>query len=592
MKKKFVALLLTVLLVLSCAPFGMAYTTEEMQAATHLNQLGLFAGSGTNPDGSPNFDLDAKPTRVQGIVMLLALMGERSKATSTYTSPFTDVPSWAKNYVNYAYSKKYTGGVSATRFGTNNPVTSNQYLTFVLAAMGYSSRTDFNWKDPFTLSDSLGITNGEYDASSKFSRGDMCIISNNALTAKIKGSNKTLMDKLIEQGVIKPEAKPETVSQQVIYDKDGYKATVTGLKKEEDGDVKLNLLLENTTATDITFQVRNVSINGYMIDPTFSCDVAAGKKANDGIYFPSWKMDDYAFTKIADFEFSFRIFSDDDSVDVDTELIQVKTSAADTYQYIFDDKGSVVYNDNGVKIVYKKIDSSDSYDTNVVLFVENNTDNFLTLQSRDASINGYMIDPTFSADVSPHKRILGELSFPNYKLDENNITKIGELDTKFYICFNDNIGASITTDIIKIPVESGAIEDVETDPSPTPVPMPSPTPNPTPKPFNLDGEWIQSNRGDPDVMYHRAFISDGTIEIYWYDPVEKASYLYWAGTIVAPDKQSDKFSWNSQNDTEKTSTALLASGNPTKTFTYENGEIKYEASAFGVTAPFYLKKVK
>ena len=67
-----------------------------------------------------------------------------------------------EKYVNYAYRQKYTSGISSTKFGSNKEVSSNEYLTFVLTAMGYSSKTDFNWKDPYTLADSLGITHGEY----------------------------------------------------------------------------------------------------------------------------------------------------------------------------------------------------------------------------------------------------------------------------------------------------------------------------------------------------------------------------------------------------------------------------------------------
>lgn len=203
MKKKVIALILAVLLVLSCAPFGMAYTTEAMQAANHLNQLGMFAGSGSNPDGTPNYKLDDKPKRTEGIVMLLALLGEREKADGSHTSPFTDVPTWAKKYVNYAYRQKYTSGVSSTKFGSSKEVSSNEYLTFVLTAMGYSSKTDFNWKDPYTLADKLGITDGQYYFGCKFTRGDMCIMSNNALNAKVNGSDKTLLEVLADKGVIK-----------------------------------------------------------------------------------------------------------------------------------------------------------------------------------------------------------------------------------------------------------------------------------------------------------------------------------------------------------------------------------------------------
>lgn len=68
--------------------------------------------------------------------------------------------------------------------------------------------------------------------------------------------------------------------------------------------------------------------------------------------------------------------------------------------------------------------------------------------------------------------------------------------------------------------------------------------------------------------------------------------LYWAGTFVAPETPDEPYTWESVNDKEKTDSALLASGDDTKTFTYEKGEISYEASALGTTKTVRLEKAK
>ena len=71
-----------------------------------------------------------------------------------------------------------------------------------------------------------------------------------------------------------------------------------------------------------------------------------------------------------------------------------------------------------------------------------------------------------------------------------------------------------------------------------------------------------------------------------------ANELYWAGTYDAPTTADEPYTWDSKNDTEKTDNALLASGDATKTFTYEDGEISYQASALGTTKTIRLEKVK
>ena len=96
-------------------------------------------------------------------------------------------------------------------------------------------------------------------------------------------------------------------------------------------------------------------------------------------------------------------------------------------------------------------------------------------------------------------------------------------------------------------------------------------------PPDLTGEWVQSN-SDSKESYQAATISGDTIEIYWVNTDSESKSLYWAGTFVAPETADEPYTWESANDKEKTGSALLASSADTKTFTYEKGEISYEAS--------------
>ena len=98
---------------------------------------------------------------------------------------------------------------------------------------------------------------------------------------------------------------------------------------------------------------------------------------------------------------------------------------------------------------------------------------------------------------------------------------------------------------------------------------------------------MQVNSSSED-SYQEATITEDTITINWISPDSKA--LYWAGTFEAPTTADEPYSWDSVNDTEQTATALLASGDETKTFTYEDGQISYDATALGVTTTVRLEK--
>ncbi|MBQ2940861.1 MAG: S-layer homology domain-containing protein [Oscillospiraceae bacterium] len=107
--------------------------------------------------------------------MLVCLLGKDSEAKAgTFETPFTDVPAWAEPYVGYAYENKLTSGISATTFGSSATVTSSQYITFILRALGYDSSSDFSWDKAWELSDKIGLTNGRYSEKNSIHKRRCC----------------------------------------------------------------------------------------------------------------------------------------------------------------------------------------------------------------------------------------------------------------------------------------------------------------------------------------------------------------------------------------------------------------------------------
>lgn len=203
MKKRFVSFLLAMIMICSIAPVAFAASGNALEAADALHELGLFNGTGANADGTPNYDLNRAPTRHEAVTMLVRLLGKEEDAKNgTWNIPFTDVADWAKPYVGYAYTNGLTNGTSATTFGGNDTVTASQYLTFVLRALGYESGTDFQWDKAWELSDKIGLTSGEYDATTRFVRGDVALISLSALVCNTKNSGDSLFSTIQENGGI------------------------------------------------------------------------------------------------------------------------------------------------------------------------------------------------------------------------------------------------------------------------------------------------------------------------------------------------------------------------------------------------------
>lgn len=108
-------------------------------------------------------------------------------------------------------------------------------------------------------------------------------------------------------------------------------------------------------------------------------------------------------------------------------------------------------------------------------------------------------------------------------------------------------------------------------------------------PADLSGEWQQVNSNSDDSRQVLRIL-DGIIEVYWFTESDQTLALYWAGSFDAPTDSTEPYSWDSKNDKERTGTALLASGDDVKTFSYENGKLSYSVSVMGETTTVEAEK--
>lgn len=243
-----------------------------------------------------------------------------------------------------------------------------------------------------------------------------------------------------------------TIEEAVLLDEAGVKITATGMDYEDFWGPAIKLLIENNSEKALTFQARNVSVNGYMVDSSMSEDVAAGKKANTTLSFMDSSLETCGINTIADMEFSFHVF---DSAEwetyLDSALVQVKTSATDGFEYIYDDSGTPVYEGNGVKIVAKGVSENDSiFGPGLVLYLHNSGDVSVTVQVRDVSVNGFMIDPMFSCELGAGKHAIDAVTFFESDLEENGITEITDLELYFHIFDTEEWETIADTDIVAL----------------------------------------------------------------------------------------------------------------------------------------------
>jgi|LSQX01.2.fsa_nt_gb hypothetical protein len=96
----------------------------------------------------------------------------------------------------------------------------------------------------------------------------------------------------------------------VALEKNGIKIVIKKLNVEDSfWGADVYVYVENNSSEDITVQVRDLSVNGFMMSPVFSCEVLAGRKAYDTITLFESELEENGITSIETMELAFHIFN-------------------------------------------------------------------------------------------------------------------------------------------------------------------------------------------------------------------------------------------------------------------------------------------
>lgn len=85
----------------------------------------------------------------------------------------------------------------------------------------------------------------------------------------------------------------------------------------------------------------------------------------------------------------------------------------------------------GVKITAKSLSTDEIFGAELKLLIENNSGKDLTIQCRNASVNGYMVEPMMSVDIVNGRKANDAITFMDSDFDACGITAIEEVELSF-----------------------------------------------------------------------------------------------------------------------------------------------------------------
>jgi len=252
-----------------------------------------------------------------------------------------------------------------------------------------------------------------------------------------------------------PPVKEEiTITEQVLLDYNGFKVTAKSFSEDGFWGPELKILVENNTTKNISLMGDELIINNYMINDLLACSVAPGKKVNETIDIRNSDLEKAGIESIGQIELYLRLYDKDTYQTIyEHDCVTIKTSAYNKMQVAKQDSGTVLYNKDGIRIVIKSTSNITVLNNYVDLFIENNTDKNIIVQTKDLSVNGFMTTSYFSSTVYAGKMAMDEIMLSSTSLEENNITNINKIEFVFHFVSNETFLTLFDSDVITINVD-------------------------------------------------------------------------------------------------------------------------------------------
>ena len=180
-----------------------AFAAETKTDAQIVEILGVLKGDGA---GVTDTYLAKGTNRMQAAQLYLRLIGLEDEALAeTSTDNFDDanlVYAGGQRVLAYLKANADLGwnGVGGNKFEPTGAASAQMIYKVMLEALGYKQGVDFEWADAITFAKDKGLS--KIADVTNLTNADMATALVEALNAKVKGSDTTLLEKLIDDKII------------------------------------------------------------------------------------------------------------------------------------------------------------------------------------------------------------------------------------------------------------------------------------------------------------------------------------------------------------------------------------------------------
>ena len=211
--------------------------------------------------------------------------------------------------------------------------------------------------------------------------------------------------------------------------------------------------VDNTGEKDVLIQCDSVAVNSYMVGAKLNVGAPSGNKTEGEMVIPYTALALADINQIATVEFSLMIL-DDTSFETlaETDIVELKTTGADSYLHPCDDRGQTVFEDKDVRIILKGIDERRMFSEGpaLIVYMYNGSDSAVTVQAEDITVNGYEFTSAMNTDILPKKNAVDIVTFFDMDMEEYGIEEIESVSLSFKILDEKTWKEIGQTDVIEV----------------------------------------------------------------------------------------------------------------------------------------------
>ncbi len=212
----------------------------------------------------------------------------------------------------------------------------------------------------------------------------------------------------------------------VIYEDECLRVTVDSMGRYY-GEHALVVTIQNDRQQNVTVSSEMLCVNGYVLSTScLFAQVGAQETMQHYLCLDGEELEDAGITQIGTVTFELDVYDTDDYTPIaEVGPVTLETANAQDFVQTVDDSGEILYEDNGVKLVFKSVVNRYDDCYTMVLYLENATDETVVFSDNGIFINGEQTDSMLWNILPPNTRRVDRIYL--YDMEQWGITDLSQI---------------------------------------------------------------------------------------------------------------------------------------------------------------------